>query len=378
MPKVYVIDMGRKFFGLRWTDHTGRVRSKSSKCTRRREAERAAAELEKQLTADEMPQDGSMQWHTFVDRLGVEHLSGLAPATRDAMILTLTQLENIVKPFCLRDVTSHQISRFVGERRKHVAEATIKKDLSHIKSAFRWAVAAKYLPSCPSIPTIRRAHRSSEAKGRPLTPDEFQAMLNATASVVGNYPAASWQRLLRGLWLSGLRISEAINLHWNPGPWPSLDIADPQRPVMLIPGGRQKSGREQRLPLTPDFGQFVATETDRDGYVFRQFGERGWHIRSRSTVVHTISAIGKASGVVVDASRDSHPTAHDLRRSFGARWSVRVMPAVLKELMRHAVIETTLKYYVGQSIARTHDAVHDALMREKGISLGITDADDRT
>jgi integrase len=37
---------------------------------------------------------------------------------------------------------------------------------------------------------------------------------------------------------------------------------------------------------------------------------------------------------------------HSLRRAFGSIWSRRVMPPVLKKLMRHADISTTLKYYV--------------------------------
>ena len=38
-----------------------------------------------------------------------------------------------------------------------------------------------------------------------------------------------------------------------------------------------------------------------------------------------------------------------LRRSFGTRWAKRVMPAVLKRLMRHADISTTMGYYVSLS-----------------------------
>ena len=41
-----------------------------------------------------------------------------------------------------------------------------------------------------------------------------------------------------------------------------------------------------------------------------------------------------------------YATAHDLRRAFGTRWSKRVMPATLQKLMRHASIETTMRYYV--------------------------------
>ena len=46
-------------------------------------------------------------------------------------------------------------------------------------------------------------------------------------------------------------------------------------------------------------------------------------------------------------------TAHDLRRGFGFRWSRKVMPAVLKELMRHADIKTTMDFYVGTEAEET-------------------------
>lgn len=77
-------------------------------------------------------------------------------------------------------------------------------------------------------------------------------------------------------------------------------------------------------------------------------------------------AIGKAAGVKIKdrtkLDEDGKPvtvaqcaSAHDLRRSFGFRWSRRVMPAVLKELMRHASIETTMTFYVGQNAEATAD-----------------------
>ena len=46
-------------------------------------------------------------------------------------------------------------------------------------------------------------------------------------------------------------------------------------------------------------------------------------------------------------------SAHDLRRAFGTRWAKRVMPAVLKELMRHADIATTMQFYVDQDARET-------------------------
>ena len=50
-----------------------------------------------------------------------------------------------------------------------------------------------------------------------------------------------------------------------------------------------------------------------------------------------------------------YATAHDLRRAFGVRWSQRVMPPVLMEMMRHAEINTTMEFYVGRNAERAVD-----------------------
>jgi hypothetical protein len=68
-------------------------------------------------------------------------------------------------------------------------------------------------------------------------------------------------------------------------------------------------------------------------------------------------ADGKAKATPDDGMKRKFASAHDLRRAFGLRWSARVMPAVLQQLMRHESIETTMRYYVG----RDADAVADVL-----------------
>ena len=59
-----------------------------------------------------------------------------------------------------------------------------------------------------------------------------------------------------------------------------------------------------------------------------------------------ISELGERAGVIVNPTEGKFASAHDLRRSFGTRWAPRVKPTVLQKLMRHANIQTTLKYYV--------------------------------
>lgn len=53
-------------------------------------------------------------------------------------------------------------------------------------------------------------------------------------------------------------------------------------------------------------------------------------------------------------------SAHDLRRSFGERWSLDVMPQTLMQLMRHESMETTLKFYVGRNAEKVADTLYQA------------------
>lgn len=75
---------------------------------------------------------------------------------------------------------------------------------------------------------------------------------------------------------------------------------------------------------------------------------RGRIVGERARVVTDPNAtrerVNKKTGEVTIVPR--HATAHDLRRSFGTRWSQKVMPRVLMQLMRHTSITTTMKYYV--------------------------------
>ena len=70
-------------------------------------------------------------------------------------------------------------------------------------------------------------------------------------------------------------------------------------------------------------------------------------------VSHVVSRIGEAAGVKVDVKRKAgkgevvkYAGCHDLRRSFGFRWSRRVMPPQLQKLTRHESVETSMRFYV--------------------------------
>ena len=87
-----------------------------------------------------------------------------------------------------------------------------------------------------------------------------------------------------------------------------------------------------------------------------------------------ISAIGRRAGVVVNKQIDKFASAHDLRRAFGERWALRVMPVVLKDLMRHDSLDTTLKYYVGRDAETTADVLYKAVEQSQ-VTFQVTSGD---
>lgn len=78
--------------------------------------------------------------------------------------------------------------------------------------------------------------------------------------------------------------------------------------------------------------------------------------------------------MVVDKRTKKYASAHDLRRSFGCRWSRRVIPPLLQELMRHESIETTMQYYVGADAQRTAAELWQA---ESGLADTFADTQEK-
>jgi integrase len=110
----------------------------------------------------------------------------------------------------------------------------------------------------------------------------------------------------------------------------------------------------------------------------RPIQRRGPEALCAERVGRITSKIGKKAGVKVltdqRTGKVKHASAHDLRRSFGERWAVRVMPQVLMQLMRHESIDTTLRYYVGRNAETTSEALYQAM----GNTLGNTGASETT
>lgn len=150
---------------------------------------------------------------------------------------------------------------------------------------------------------------------------------------------------------------------------------DGRRPLLVIPAELEKGNEDRLLPIAPEFAEFLESvpREERSGRVFKFRNRKTGDITAYGVqwVSKLVSEIGSKAGVVVNPKTRKYASAHDLRRSFGQRWAARVMPQILMQLMRHADISTTMKYYVGSEAEATADVLWDAVAREEPTSGNI-------
>jgi integrase len=181
------------------------------------------------------------------------------------------------------------------------------------------------------------------------------------------------EELLTGLWWSGLRLTEALNVYWDRLDRITIDVSS-GRPMLEIPRGMQKNKKRQTYPVATEFSEMLLAIPDeqRTGPLFVVCTKTGKpYARNRHSVGKVIAKIGRKAGVVVSVDPETgdqeFASAHDLRRSFGDRWSKRVEAQLLKKLMRHKSIATTLKYYVGRDSEADAEDIDAAFNRSRAV-----------
>ena len=260
--RVRVTRFGRKNLVFRWTDpETGQRKVKSAGTNIRREAERQAAFLEKELREGKYAVASKVSWLDFTLRYTDEVLPGRAPKTRDMLACVFNAVERITHPQRPADLTASRLQTFQTTLRKEGrAEATIKTYQAHLRAALQWAVTVGVLSVLPAFPEVLRAPKGSGVmKGRPITGEEFDRMLAAVPAAVFGKPkegdpaptadeaetigrvVVSWRHLLTGLWWSGLRLGEALCLRWSAsdGIAEGLVVWGPGRPAADAPDSRR-------------------------------------------------------------------------------------------------------------------------------------------
>lgn len=331
-----------KRFGVwvfRWYDRAGRKRQQLSKVPLTEpyeEALRAAIELERQLL------DGrrALTWEEAANRYEDVYGSEQAVGTQENWRTTRRAFERIVGPVTMEDCTTDAVDKFrSGLRRENLAPSTIAGHLRYLRAMIRWCHRKGHIAEVPvfDMPTIS----GTRSRSRPITGEEFDRILAAVPTVRPR-DHERWQQFLKGLWHSGLRVSELAALKWTNG---DVEIDLTQR----FPGFRfykQKNRDEgQWVPMTPAFFEaFVQNARRRRGYVFPLPGRSGEQMTTKS-IVKVICDIGMVAGV--RTSKNKFATSHDIgRRAFTTRHTW-LSQWELAAFMRHESPETTKQFYVG-------------------------------
>lgn len=329
----------REHLQLAYTDPlTGSVKTKSAGTSNPKEAERAAARWESELQA---VAGGDCRWEAFRMRFEDEHLSSKKKSTIRSYTSTLNIFEDhIGQVRSVESITASVCSQFAAAMRStKMKPGTVAKHLRQLQVALNWASDMEIIDRAPKIKKPKQSKRSM--RGRPLSNIEV-ARLAITANEMLSYDTdGRYAEAIIGIWLTGLRLSEAWHLHWSRGPV-RLDMGG-EFPRIIFDAEGQKNDTDEVVPLAPDAIRYLRNLDSRSGYVFGFPGQRSGRVLPHR-VGQTISEIGRHSGIAT--GRDEFASAHDLRRSFGNRWALRVHPLVLKSIMRHSELKTTLRYYV--------------------------------
>ena len=382
---VNVVRFGdRKYLQMQYRDSvTGRKKTRSTGTANRREAERVAAKWEAVLQAGRYQPPSKVTWDEFRRRYEDEVLASLADTTDKKAASVFNAVEKILNPDRVSQMTADKISYLQSRlRQKGLKESTIKGHMAHLQAALNWAARMQIIVVTPAIEMPKRAKKSKVMKGRPITYEEFERMLQKAPGIVHAHAVDSWTHYLNGMWCSGLRLEESLELWWDRDDQLCVDTTG-RRVKLRIPADMEKGNEDRVLPLAPEFEEFLLATpgSARSGRVFKPSAKRiGATLPKAHRVGEIASEIGKAAGVIVarNATKTKFASLHDLRRSFGTRWATKVMPPILQILMRHDSIETTLKYYVDQNADEAADVLWKAVTGNTSGNSAVEPSDTQT
>lgn len=331
----------------------------------------------------------AMDWEDFREQYRSLHLESLRDRSAESSECRLDICARIIKPRTISDIFNTHTLQVLqaalkrGEcsrRGKPRSPNTVDAYMTTMLAAFNWAFAQGWLEDQPRF-RKRKQSKSKKMKGRPVTEDEFTLLLKSVEVVVGSEARDSWNYIIRGLWQSGLRLDEIMNVSWDIPNTITPEWPNGKLPILKIPAALQKNDTEEDIPLLPWFEQLLleTPKSERKGWVFNpkslqtRLGRRVRHGRfDAEWIGKVISRIGKKSGIMVKPAVEKtgapikYVSSHDLRRSFGQRLlEAGVPPLVISRVLRHSSWETTRAFYVPGNVQNDAEVLRKLLGNEE-------------
>jgi len=219
VPVWVVYRSDRGVYTLRWNDpRTGRRCQQRAKATNRKDAYKEAGSLQDELerTGGQLRESSKSNptWDEFVSRFLKSRVtsaskkhgykwSGVVKVVDEEFAARKIELPMLsdVTPELLESVQQRMIDK--GNR-----AATVQSSMDTLMTGLNWAAKLKLMvPVLPPDIGGREMQLTSVVHGRPLTTEEFERITDQIRKVkkIAKWEE-SWKILLRGLWLSGLRI----------------------------------------------------------------------------------------------------------------------------------------------------------------------------
>lgn len=228
----------------------------------------------------------------------------------------------------LDEIGALDLDEYVAERREKVKAATVKKELNAMASMFREAKRWGLLEHRPEI----RWPETEPPEWRFLEDDELERLVEACKR------EPLLENLVPFVANTGLRTSEFLALRWE-----HLDL---KRKLMTVKAGyaygetgSTKSGKARTVPLNET--AMAALKAQRAVSFMSGdlvFPDRNGEQMNKQQLRKPWKRAIKAAGI-------RYVTRHDLRHTFASHLVQRgVSLQVVKELLGHAELSTTLRY----------------------------------
>jgi integrase len=351
--KVWVMHYkGLKDLRLQWIDPvTGKRKTKSAKTADPEVAKQAASDLEYELNHNLYDEPSKMPWDDFRRVYIEEKFAGGSENT-------ISKAETVLSDFGTRshiktigEVTERTFSNYASKLRTlGRSAATIHGNMAYLKAAFRWAHDQAIIGRMPKIIMPKLPKGANKVKVRNaarITTEEFERLLL-------NCPSNSWKLLVAFAWHCGMRRCEAMAVHGE-----QIDLAGR---VISVPDNKARN-QAAVVVITPELSEMLKSmfpDGIPHGPIVRQIPKSDREV-SRDFVAN-ISSKALVKGNSRANKFTGFATLHDLRRSYGTRWAARVPAQILKEMMRHADIKTTMEFY-----ADAEQAMMDAVWSKEAI-----------